>query len=556
VRHGRDAGRRSGAGRCAIGHDVNGHEAASLKEQLAHIHFPDHHAEEDLPEGFEPDETFRDAIWKADNVELTTVGIDVGSSTSHLMFSRIHLQRLVQRLSSRFVVVRREVLWRSPIWLTPYRADNRIDADRLGEHFEQAYRQAGLTQKDVDSGAVILTGEALKRSNARAIADLFAEHAGKFVCASAGHNLEAIMAAHGSGAVALSRNGQVVLNIDVGGGTSKLALVRDGEVLDSAAMEVGGRLIATDGEGRVVRIESGARRVAEHLGIPLTLGEKLPANARAGLAQSLADVLVAFARREPLSPLGEALVLTEPLHAELPSPTAVTFSGGVAEFLYERETRDYGDLARDLAAELRQRIESGHLGAPMVEPSERIRATVIGASQFSVQLSGNTIAISDPNVLPFHNLPVLFPRLPSNGSVSSAEVTGAIRASLSRFDMREGEAPIALAFAWDGDPYYAALRALADGIAAALPSSIQHGLPLVLAFDRDVGKLVGDILKLELAVPNAIISIDGMELREFDFIDIGEVIQPTNVVPVVIKSLLFPEVTARLKGEVLDMSGE
>jgi ethanolamine utilization protein EutA len=135
-------------------------------------------------------------------------------------------------------------------------------------------------------------------------------------------------------------------------------------------------------------------------------------------------------------------------------------------------------------------------------------------------------------------------------------VTGAIRASLSRFDMREGEAPIALAFAWDGDPYYAALRALADGIAAALPSSIQHGLPLVLAFDRDVGKLVGDILKLELAVPNAIISIDGMELREFDFIDIGEVIQPTNVVPVVIKSLLFPEVTARLKGEVLDMSGE
>jgi len=184
-------------------------------------------------------------FYYADNVELTTVGIDVGSSTSHLMFSRLHLQRLGKYLSSRYVVVKREMLHRSPILLTPYRADNTIDADALDAFFRAAYAEAGLTPADVDSGAIILTGEAIKRTNARAVADLFAEHAGKFVCASAGHNLEAILAANGSGALGLSRAAQhSVLNVDLGGGTSKLALVSNGRVLETAAINVGGRLVA------------------------------------------------------------------------------------------------------------------------------------------------------------------------------------------------------------------------------------------------------------------------------------------------------------------------
>ena len=170
-------------------------------------------------------EFIRDTIWKADNVELTTVGVDVGSSTSHLMFARVHLQRLSEALSSRFVVVDRDVLWRSPILLTPYRPDYTIDADALKSFFDGAFREAGLTPDDIDSGAVILTGEALKRVNARAIADLFAEETGKFVCASAGHNLESVMAAHGSGAVKLSKaEDKVFLNVDIGGGTTKFAL--------------------------------------------------------------------------------------------------------------------------------------------------------------------------------------------------------------------------------------------------------------------------------------------------------------------------------------------
>ena len=173
----------------------------------------------------EEQQAIADAIWSADNVELVTVGVDIGSSTSHLMFARVHLQRLTTALSSRFVVVNREILWRSPILITPYLDDDNIDVGQLESFIEGAYEEAGLTREEIDSGAVILTGEALKRKNAEALAHLFAEESGKFVCASAGHHMESAMAAHGSGAIALSRKDHSnVLNIDLGGGTTKLAL--------------------------------------------------------------------------------------------------------------------------------------------------------------------------------------------------------------------------------------------------------------------------------------------------------------------------------------------
>src|SRR5215467_13037390 len=144
-------------------------------------------------------------IWSQDNLELRTIGIDIGSSTSHLLLARVALQRQAEGLSSRFVVVDREILWRSPIMLTPFLADGTIDAAALDAFIRASYAAAGIERGDVDSGAVILTGEAIKRRNARAIDELFAEEAGKFVCATAGHKLECVLAAHGSGAVPLSR---------------------------------------------------------------------------------------------------------------------------------------------------------------------------------------------------------------------------------------------------------------------------------------------------------------------------------------------------------------
>src|SRR5438552_4763251 len=223
-----------------------------------------------------PGEEVNEVAWSADNVELTTVGIDIGSSTSHLMFARVHLQRLSTALSSRFVVVSRKILWQSPILLTPYRSDYTIDVDELAGFIGGCYPYAGIEREAVDSGAVILTGEALKRRNARAIAELFSEEAGKFVCASAGHHMECQMAAHGSGAVALSRgHNATLLNVDIGGGTTKLALTERGRILATCALAVCGWIMCAVGRGSLARIEAPAEQIAQALGIELALGAPL-----------------------------------------------------------------------------------------------------------------------------------------------------------------------------------------------------------------------------------------------------------------------------------------
>lgn len=482
-------------------------------------------------------------FYYADNVELTTVGIDIGSSTSHLMFSRLHLQRLGQYLSSRYVVVKREMLHRSPILLTPYRADNTIDAPALDAFFQQSYAEAGLSPANVDSGAIILTGEAIKRTNARAVADLFADHAGKFVCASAGHNLEAILAANGSGALERSRAQGTVLNVDIGGGTCKLALVSSGRVSQTAAINVGGRLVAFDADGKVVRIEPAARLVADELGIELRLGGLLERSDQRRLADALATCLFQLIRGEPLDELTRQLMLTSPLESEQ-RVNQVTFSGGVSEYLYDQHTPEYGDLARPLAGAIRERIEHNGLPAPLEPSAERIRATVIGASQFTVQVSGNTISISSPEMLPLHNLQVLYPHLPERDEIQSDELCAAIGRSYQRFDLEEGEQVVVIAIKWAGEPRYSALRKIAEGIIQASPCTIAAGLPLVLVFTHDFGKLIGGIIRDEFVKTNDVISIDGIELQEFDYIDIGAMLFPSQVVPVVVKSLVFPEVSA------------
>jgi len=478
-----------------------------------------------------------EAIWKTENVELTTVGIDIGSSTSHLMFARVRLQRKTQLLSSQFVVVSREILWRSPIVFTPFLPDFTIDADRLRDFVGESYAAAGLARSDVDGGAVILTGEAIKRKNAQAIAQIFASDAGKFVCASAGHNLESVLAAHGAGAVAMSRRThRTILNVDIGGGTTKFALIRNGEIHGTCAVAVGGRLIAQGEGGKLARVEDSARHVGKSLGIDLRLGERAGPADVARLVDAFSGIVVGMIMQQPPTGLAKDLLLTAPLADDI-KPHLVTFTGGVSEYIFGRESAIFGDIAKPLADRVVEAFSSGRIGAKMMDPGHGIRATVIGASQFSVQVSGTTIHLSEGVELPLHNVPVVFPALAKHGDFHAEEVAAAIGAALQRIDASDSQ-PIALGIRWHGDPHYHRMRKLADGIALAV--GIDSGLPLILMADGDIGKLLGHILEHELHMSRRVISIDGIQLREFDYVDIGEVMRPSNAVPVVIKSLLFP----------------
>jgi ethanolamine utilization protein EutA len=474
-------------------------------------------------------------IWDQDNVAFKTVGIDIGSSTSHLLFAKVTLQRQSQGLSSRFVVVGREIVWRSPILLTPFLPDGTIDAEQLGGFVRRCYDAAGFAQSEIDSGAVILTGEAIKRKNARAIDELFAEQAGKFVCATAGHKLEARLAAHGSGAVALAKaRDTCLLHVDVGGGTTKLALIDRGVIVGLCAFAVGGRLIAQDMKGAWTRIDHSARLVADDLGLKLSPQALADESLRCRIAQRLAAVAADVIGGGSLDPLGQSLLVTEPLPRPV-TPAALTFSGGVAEYIFGHEAEEFGDIAKPLAAALATEL-SRRLGLPLIDPGQRIRATVIGASQFTVQVSGKTIYLPDPYVLPVHNVPVVRVELDGAADIDPERVAAAIRAGLEEIESHER---LAIAFAWRGDPEHGRLKAAGEGLVRALAPFKDEIKLLLPVIDGDVGKTFGRLLHRELNWPGKIVSIDGVELQELDYIDIGELIAPPGVVPVVIKSLLF-----------------
>src|SRR5262245_33799936 len=223
-----------------------------------------------------------------DEIVVLSVGVDIGSSTSPLVFSRL----VLARLASRYVVSTREACYQSDILLTPYAAEEEIDAAALGAFIDQQYQAANVDPDEIDTGALILTGVAVRRRNARAIGELFARQAGKMVAVSAGDNLETVMAAHGSGAAARSiRDKSTVMNIDVGGGTSKIAICVDGRVSDLTALDVGARLVCLDPAGRITRVEEAGRRFAAELGIDLALGTQLSADAARALAARMAERL-------------------------------------------------------------------------------------------------------------------------------------------------------------------------------------------------------------------------------------------------------------------------
>jgi ethanolamine utilization protein EutA len=471
-----------------------------------------------------------------DEIVVLSVGVDIGSSTSHLVFSRI----VLERLDSRYVVSTRETFYQSDILLTPYAAEEEIDAQALGAFIEREYKAANVDPDEIDTGALILTGVAVRRRNARRIGELFARQAGKMVAVSAGDSLETVMAAHGSGAVARSiRDNATVMNVDVGGGTAKIAVCCEGKVTDVTALDVGARLVCLDANGRMTRVEEAGRRFGAELSLDLAVGAPLAPEAQRALAAAMAERLFeAMAGRSPAIG-GSGLLRLDPLAASA-TIDVITFSGGVAEYIYGRETASYGDLGELLAQEILAR--AAKRGARIERSNEGIRATVIGASQYTTQVSGSTIFVSPLDVLPVRNVPVIAPALAldNDETVDAGAVASTIRSVLRRLDLSDGEAPVAVFVPWRGSATFRRLEGFCRGIIDGLSAVLARGHPLVLAGDGDVGGLLGIHLREEERLTNPIISVDGLELKEFDYIDIGAMLPNSGAVPVVIKSLIFP----------------
>jgi ethanolamine utilization protein EutA len=298
---------------------------------------------------------------------------------------------------------------------------------------------------------------------------------------------------------------------------------------------VGGRLIAVDENHTIIRLEDTGKNLAEAVGLNLELGQVLTDSDRKKLANALADALLECILQKPFSEITSMLMMAPPLKFE-DQIDCITFSGGVAEYIYDSEEMEFNDLGVFLARAIKMRIEE--LGLPVGRPEHKIRATVIGAGNFSLQVSGSTTFLSSGLKYPLRNLPVIEPHIGTR-KPSSVDVKDAIENALSRFDLIEGVDPLILAFNNSVRPSYENLKEFAMGVVSALPNSVKTQFPIFMCFDADIGNSVGNVMKRETGVKNELLSIDEIRLKEGDFVDIGEPIIEDVVVPVVIKTLVF-----------------
>src|ERR1700691_1834990 len=410
----------------------------------------DHDHDHDYDEDDGPIED--NPLWRQDNVSLMTVGMDIGSAGTQVIFSRVNLRRLAADLPSRYYVISRETLYQSPVALTPYLNEERIDDAKLGAIIDDAYAAANLHPDQIDTGVGILTGGALRRENAQGIAAILSEQGGEFVTATAGHHMESMLAAYGSGAARVSSDqNKRILNIDIGGGTTKLGLVENGKVIATAAVHIGGRLQVVE-NGKIVRLDPAGKHHAKRAGFSWNRGDAIDPADMQKVADVMADTLVAALTARPMPHDVEHLYLTDPI-ADLGRIDGIMFSGGVGEYIYQREERDFGDMGPRLGRAIRARIDAGAFPCPVLPAGECIRATALGASEYSVQLSGNTSYISAPGtLLPRRNLQVLQPPFVCEETIDAEKLAAAIRNHITAFDIADSEREIALALRWTGMP--------------------------------------------------------------------------------------------------------
>ena len=431
--------------------------------------------------------------------KLLSVGLDVGTTTTQLIVSRL----TVENKASGFTVPemeigQREILYKSPVHFTPLSGGTLVDKDGLRNLVDKEYEKAGISREQVDTGAVIITGETSRKENAKTALEALSEYAGEFVVATAGPDLESILAAQGAGAVAYSeKTGKTVLHMDIGGGTSNLCLIQAGKIIATGCLNVGGRLLKLDESGNIIYRSPVLCYAAE---------KEIP--------DIVQDMVTALEMAAGLRPAGELLdkFMTQEITApwQIPRESLVlSFSGGVADCIEtENPPFAFGDIGPLLGQGIR---ESKLCRGEYILGKETIRATVIGAGCYSTTLSGSTVFYKNVQ-FPMKNLPVV---AFSPGKTLHTEETPVL--------FIPGEEAFS----------YARVRELAECIAQKCQG------PLFVAMQADAAKALGHCLGLLLPPDQPICCIDRVKLTENSYLDIGTPIGPA--LPVVIKTLILSQ---------------
>jgi len=471
---------------------------------------------------------------------LLSVGVDIGTTTTQIVFSRLNLQD-VSRPGQipRIDITDRKVIYQSPIVFTPLIDFETIDAEKLNQIVRREYSTAGVDPSQVETGAVIITGETAKKKNADEILRALSGLAGEFVVSVAGPNVESLIAGKGAGAAQYSqKNYATVTNVDVGGGSANSATFRTGNLIGAAAMNYGGRILEIENfTGRVRHIADPARHILDDIGLRLEIGDSPSLEDLRRFTDRMADMTVELIEGTS-SPLAQKIYLTPPV-GESGKGSVLMFSGGIGHYYYNPITIQgvsdatiHDDVGPLLAESLRKHAALN--AYTIVPPSETVRATVLGASTQTVTLSGSTIW-AEREILPLKNVPVTRPTLPT--TLEPASVSRSITDAVTRWDVNLATDPFAIALELDKSLDYESLTQLANGLndfANTMPSD----RPLIAIIERDYAQALGQTVK-GLAPSRALLVIDQVGLSEGDYIDIGTPLMDGRVVPLSVKTLIF-----------------
>src|ERR1044071_7035915 len=476
----------------------------------------------------------------SDSRDLLSVGVDVGTTTTQIIFSRLNLQD-VSRPGQipRINITDRKVIYQSPIVFTPLKDFDTIDADKLNEIVRREYSAANVNPKDVETGAVIITGETAKKKNADEILRALSGLAGEFVVSVAGPNVESLIAGKGAGAADYSqKNYAIVTNVDIGGGSANSATFQSGNLIGAAAMNYGGRILEIDNStGRVRHIAEPAKHILKELGLRLDVGDSPSLEDFRRFTDRMADMTLELIEGTS-SPLAQKIYLTPPV-GESGKGSVLMFSGGIGHYFYNpipinsvSDATIHDDVGPLLAESLRKHAALSTY--TIMPPSETVRATVLGASTQTVTLSGSTIW-AEREILPLKNVPVTRPVLPS--SLEPNAISRSITEAVNRWDVNLATDPFAVALELDKSLDYESLTQLANGL-NNFANTMPGDRPLIAIIERDYAQALGQTVK-GLAPSRSLLVIDQVGLSEGDYIDIGTPLMDGRVVPLSVKTLIF-----------------
>ncbi|MBO0461822.1 ethanolamine ammonia-lyase reactivating factor EutA [Enterococcus sp. DIV1298c] len=469
--------------------------------------------------------------------KILTVGIDLGTSTTQLVLSELTIENFASAFSvPRITISEKEVIYRSEIIFTPLINQTMIDDEAIKAFVSRQYQQAGIEKQQIQMGAVIITGETARKANASKVLQALSGFAGDFVVATAGPDLESIIAGKGAGAQEYSKKRHTsVVNIDIGGGTSNLVVFTDDEINDTACFDIGGRLIKVDQAGNISYISPKITDMIGQLGLPLKIGMKASVTAIQPVIDELVKVLENSVGIGERSRFYDLFITNRGLRLDEEIPI-VTFSGGVADCLVEEvtDTFKYGDIGLLLGAALRK--SQIFKEKEVLQSNETIRATVVGAGSHTADISGSTIAYHE-QILPIKNIPIL--KVSQEDESLEAEKMGERIDEKLAWHRLEETPQIALAMKGIVNPTFADVQRYADGIVQGLSALITENIPLVIMVDEDMAKALGHALHAYLPGNYPFICIDSVKVENGDYIDIGQPVAEGAVLPVVVKTLVF-----------------